>query len=337
MTDIELVIKKGEEDRLYQWDTDRQIKITTDLMVDEVQFDTILTKSLIVKPRVDVELGGVVADIPNILLQGNMEINVYVVMHTENGKHVTEHRKFEVIKRKKPSDYIYTETEILSYESLEKRVSELEQSGGEGGILKEIDPTVPDWAKQPEKPTYTAEEVGALPEDTEIPDLTDLEDRVSKLERGDASGGGTYIEPEWEKVAEIPMNTETTIYELASVKEYPEVLVMIKRTYRDGNTASGYTRFELRNSDLDNLTIYYIGNSLNNNHVNIHTVFNGDIVEVYGKNSRDKTTGSMIYTTFDGVEKFADTGMYAFTMSYSWAQTILEGDTITVYGKRRRQ
>lgn len=78
MTDIELVVKKGEEDRLYQWDTDRQIKITTDLMVDEVQFDTILSKSLLVKPRVDVELGGVVADIPNILLQGNMEINVYV-------------------------------------------------------------------------------------------------------------------------------------------------------------------------------------------------------------------------------------------------------------------
>ena len=34
---------------------------------------------------------------------------------------------------------------------------------GSGGILKETDPTVPDWAKQPQKPTYTASEVGALP------------------------------------------------------------------------------------------------------------------------------------------------------------------------------
>ena len=34
---------------------------------------------------------------------------------------------------------------------------------GSGGILKETDPTVPDWAKQPSKPTYTASEVGALP------------------------------------------------------------------------------------------------------------------------------------------------------------------------------
>lgn len=35
--------------------------------------------------------------------------------------------------------------------------------GGSGGIEKETDPTVPAWAKQPEKPTYTAEEVGAQP------------------------------------------------------------------------------------------------------------------------------------------------------------------------------
>lgn len=34
---------------------------------------------------------------------------------------------------------------------------------GSGGILKETDPTVPSWAKQPSKPTYTANEVGALP------------------------------------------------------------------------------------------------------------------------------------------------------------------------------
>ena len=35
--------------------------------------------------------------------------------------------------------------------------------------LQENDPNVSEWAKQPEKPTYTAEEVGALPADTQIP------------------------------------------------------------------------------------------------------------------------------------------------------------------------
>lgn len=36
----------------------------------------------------------------------------------------------------------------------------------------EIDPTVPEWAKQLEKPTYTASEVGALPVGTKIPSKT---------------------------------------------------------------------------------------------------------------------------------------------------------------------
>lgn len=34
---------------------------------------------------------------------------------------------------------------------------------GGGGTFTETDPTVPTWAKQPNKPTYTAQEVGAIP------------------------------------------------------------------------------------------------------------------------------------------------------------------------------
>ena len=39
--------------------------------------------------------------------------------------------------------------------------------------LKETDPTVPDWAKEPQKPTYTAEEVGALPT-SKLPEAIDV-------------------------------------------------------------------------------------------------------------------------------------------------------------------
>lgn len=43
---------------------------------------------------------------------------------------------------------------------------------GGGGIQEESDPTVPAWAKQPQKPSYTAQEVGALPAETKIPAKT---------------------------------------------------------------------------------------------------------------------------------------------------------------------
>lgn len=46
-------------------------------------------------------------------------------------------------------------------------------STGSGGIMKETDPTVPDWAKQPSKPTYTAGEVHARP-DTWTPSASDV-------------------------------------------------------------------------------------------------------------------------------------------------------------------
>ena len=65
------------------------------------------------------------------------------------------------------------EKEPISEEQIEKSV----KSYLEKNPIEETDPTVPEWAKAEEKPTYTAEEVGALPDTTEIPkNLSDLQD-----------------------------------------------------------------------------------------------------------------------------------------------------------------
>ena len=53
---------------------------------------------------------------------------------------------------------------------LAQKVREIAQSVVDA--YQESDPTVPDWAKQPEKPSYTAEEVGAMPVGTKIPSKT---------------------------------------------------------------------------------------------------------------------------------------------------------------------
>ena len=65
------------------------------------------------------------------------------------------------------------EKEPISEEKIEKSV----KSYLEKNPIEETDPTVPAWAKAEEKPTYTAEEVGALPDTTGIPkNLSDLQD-----------------------------------------------------------------------------------------------------------------------------------------------------------------
>jgi hypothetical protein len=55
-----------------------------------------------------------------------------------------------------------------------------------GSIVEETDPTVPDWAKAATKPSYTAEEVGALPKDTSLfsGDYNDLENAPDISEDG---------------------------------------------------------------------------------------------------------------------------------------------------------
>lgn len=61
----------------------------------------------------------------------------------------------------------------------------------------ETDPTVPAWAKAENKPTYTAAEVGALPEDTEIPIFTNkaILDKISeeKIESWDEAVTSAHI------------------------------------------------------------------------------------------------------------------------------------------------
>ena len=52
------------------------------------------------------------------------------------------------------------------------KTSELANDSGFITDYTETDPTVPSWAKQPTKPTYTASEVGALPAGTKIPSKT---------------------------------------------------------------------------------------------------------------------------------------------------------------------
>ena len=60
-------------------------------------------------------------------------------------------------------------------------VIDLEKNGT--GITKETDPTVPDWAKQPNKPTYKADEVGAYSKSEVDAMHTALNVRISQAEQ----------------------------------------------------------------------------------------------------------------------------------------------------------
>lgn len=142
--------------KLYQWDSNRQIQIIGSNNIEEVHFCHRNDKTaLVVKPVIQNNF--IVADIPNVLLQSSEDIMVYLYAEERTIKE----QVLRVQSKNRPDDYVYEQTEILRYETLDKRLTGLEETL-KNVALKENDPTVPEWAKQPNKPAYTANEVGAM-------------------------------------------------------------------------------------------------------------------------------------------------------------------------------
>ena len=107
-------IQDGRE-QFYQWDIDRKL-IVSDSGITQVHFCNRTDDCSLV---VDVKDG--LADVPNILLQDDWKINVYAY-----DKNYTKHcQTFNVVKRTKPSDYVYTETEVKRYEDFEEDIKQL--------------------------------------------------------------------------------------------------------------------------------------------------------------------------------------------------------------------
>lgn len=115
---------------LYQWEIGRKIRVLSSVgdRAIMVQFAHPGDKeALSVTPRE--ENGVIVADVPNILLQSGDKIVAFLVEVDANYVETTRHSVFHVVNRPKPADYIYTETEVLNYTYLDKRLKDLEGDG----------------------------------------------------------------------------------------------------------------------------------------------------------------------------------------------------------------
>jgi len=133
------------------------------------------------------------------------------------------------------------EKKPISEEQIEKSV----KSYLEKNPIEETDPTVPAWAKAEEKPTYTAEEVGALPSTTVIPsklsELTadDEHETVTKEEKqawnakSDFSGEYRDLQgkpelAEWVLQSKKPTYTASEVGALPDTTKIPKNLSDLK-------------------------------------------------------------------------------------------------------------
>lgn len=111
----------------YQWDIGQRLYVDVDC--SEVHYNSDSDNALVVKSY-DYE-GKQVVDVPNILLQTVTPITAYAVV-VSDGVYTKYQKTFSVIARQKPDDYVYTETEVLSYSNLDERIRKLEATSGGG-------------------------------------------------------------------------------------------------------------------------------------------------------------------------------------------------------------
>lgn len=122
----------GSRDSFYQWDVNQKITSAKLKEGDEVHFANDRSgEAFVVKAYKHNHI--VVADVPNILLQQTNKILVYRYVTDGVSELTVCEKAFDVVARPKPADYVYTETEILSYETLDERITKLEKNGGGGG------------------------------------------------------------------------------------------------------------------------------------------------------------------------------------------------------------
>ena len=107
----------------YQWDKNRKL-IIEDENIKEVHFCN-RTDDIALMCEVYEQNGLRLVDVPNKLLTESWDIKVYA----SDGDNTRYYDTIKVIERKKPSDYVYEETEVLTYRKLEKRLIEIETAG----------------------------------------------------------------------------------------------------------------------------------------------------------------------------------------------------------------
>lgn len=108
--------------KLYQWDSNIKLLVDENFgSIDAVHFASRFSRASLAK-KIVVENSVSYVVIPNILLTKSYDIFVYAYVHGDNGNYTKFEKTFEVISRPKPSDYVYTETDVLNYLTLSNRI-----------------------------------------------------------------------------------------------------------------------------------------------------------------------------------------------------------------------
>lgn len=106
---------------LWQWDTGRRVKITDGVGVKQIHY-----QNRCFGCSVDVDVGDDgTAIIPDELLQDYHRLTAYAYAADDTGAYTMVQQDFAVYKRAKPADYVYTPTEQMTLQTIQRQIGDL--------------------------------------------------------------------------------------------------------------------------------------------------------------------------------------------------------------------
>lgn len=125
---------------LYQWDRGRTA--TVSMECDKVHFSNLNYGSSLA-----VEVSNGIVELPNQLLTSGANLYCWAFSEDENGFYTKKEQTLKVLKRPKPSDYLYDVTEVINFENaVNDALAKAKESGefkGEKGDTGEMGPIGP--------------------------------------------------------------------------------------------------------------------------------------------------------------------------------------------------
>ena len=148
-----LTLNDGRSE-LWQWDTGRTLTVDTDC--SQVHFS-----NKVFGRSIDVDVVDGAAIIPDVLLQTDNDLNVWAFSGTAENGYTKISKTFKVNRRNKPADYVFTPTDQMTLQMIQRQIGDLADltteekdtlvaaineaartGGGGGGSAVELDTTL---------------------------------------------------------------------------------------------------------------------------------------------------------------------------------------------------
>lgn len=208
-------IENGRE-HFFQWDANQRL-IVEDETISEVHFYNGTEDSALVSEVYEKDNRRVV-NVPNILLIDSWVIHAYAYLND----YTKVEERFKVIARAKPADYVYTETEVLNYNTLADRIDKVNENIGASveDYLKKnpVEVDLSNYALKSEIPTNVSaftNDVGYLTEHQ------DLSGYALKSEIPNVSGFLTKVPDEY--ITETELDAKGYLTEHQSLAGYAKL------------------------------------------------------------------------------------------------------------------